>query len=157
MLLLPGHAQSEHQHLLMFNLAMINNKQVFFSNHHHPLCPAPPVTNSRHLSQPPSTTDNPQHMTTTPHANANIAMPCHQASSDDDMPHRLDSDNACHHHCQVSLITPQPHLLSSHKKQGPGGNHSTTNTTMRIQLHHHTEHECPPMKPTMHKDRKSVV
>ena len=50
MLLWPGHTQSEHWHLLMFDLDVINNKKVLFFNHQHPLPLKTP--SAAHLQQP---------------------------------------------------------------------------------------------------------
>ena len=104
-----GHAQSERQHLLMFDLGVINNKQWLFFNHHHPYHPqhaALPVTHNHCLS--PTTTapliHHRHHTThnTQPHQSTptTTSWPAH---SDDNMLSSL-----C---VQGSSIAPRPHLL----------------------------------------------
>ena len=73
-------------------------------------------TAAARLHRPQTThSTRPPHCMPMPMSSHHVTRAAH---SDDDVPHHLDGDNPCHCHCQVSLITLQPHLLASHKKQG---------------------------------------
>ena len=70
---------SKHKHLIWVWSTTNNPCLPTTTNNRHLWHPALPVANSHCLSQPPSTSHNPQHMTTPVHTNENTMTPCHQA------------------------------------------------------------------------------
>ena len=74
----------------------INNTQ------HHP---SPTAATCLHQPQTTTHSTRPLHCMPTPTSWCHITRAAH---GDDDVPCHLDSDDACHCHCQVSLITLQP-------------------------------------------------